>query len=421
MAKHRIALIGASARGTYAFAKPLLRDYADTHEMVGVYDINPRRARVLNEMLNASLPTYTDLDEMLSKARPQTAIITTVDATHAQYVERLMGAGLNVVCEKPLCIDESQCRQIRAAQDRRPDLLALTAHNYRYSPAMSRIKDLLDSGIIGTIRSINFQEMLDLRHGTSYFRRWNRRKANSGGLLVHKASHCFDLMNWWVGSRAATVSATGSLSVYGPKASPFRGERCHTCEHAKKCSFYVDLTNDNFRSSMYFKAMEPGAYTPDLCVFDPEIDAEDYAAVSYRYENGVNVMFELCAYSTYEGVLINVEGSTGRIEYINRINTSSLALSAEHGTERALGTWIKLYRFEKPPEDITYQEVKGGHGGADPRMLADLLGNQPTKARASLEDGIQAVLIGAAANRSIAEGRPIAVQDLLREPVMAAR
>lgn len=412
MSKHKVALIGASTRGIYAFAKPLLEEYAETHDLVGAFDINARRLGVLNEFVGAQVPGYTDLDQMFAEAKPDTVVITTVDATHAQYIEQAFDAGINSISEKPLCVDADQCRRIREAQLRRPDLMAVTAHNYRYAPPTWRIKELIDEGAIGEVRSIAFHELLDHRHGSSYFRRWNRRKAESGGLLIHKASHCFDVMNWWVGSRAATLTATGSLSVYGPDASPFRGERCHTCEHAKKCPQYVDLTKDNLRSELYFKAYEPGAYTPDLCVFSPEIDAEDFATVSYRYENGVNVFFELCAYASYEGVIAYIEGTKGRIEFISRHNTASLVESAEYGTEKEMGSWIKLYRFEKPVEDIPFKEYKGGHSGADPRMLDDLLCDHPTMGRASLEDGIQAVLIGAAANRSIAEGTTIDVQSL---------
>lgn len=420
MTRKRVALIGASARGMYAFGKPMLNEYADTHELVGAFDINARRLSVLNEFLEADVPGYTDLDKMFAETKPDIVVITTIDATHVEYIERAMAAGINCVSEKPLCTDADQCRRIRAAQAARPDLFAVTAHNFRYAPPTWRIKEVLDAGAIGEIRHVNFHEMLDHRHGASYFRRWNRSKAKSGGLLVHKACHCFDLINWWIGSRPKTLVATGSLTAYGPDASPFHGERCHTCEHADKCPQYVDLTKDNLRSEMYFKAAEPGAYTPDLCVFSPEIDCEDFASISYSYENGVNVQFDMCAYATYEGVMAIIEGTEGRLEFVSRHSTASLEKSAEHGTEEVMGHFIKIYRWEKPVEDVPFEEYAGGHGGADPRMLEDLFAGKETMARASLEDGIQAVLIGAAANKSIAEGSSVIdVQSLAGDPVEA--
>ena len=72
--------------------------------------------------------------------------------------------------------------------------------NYRYSPPRTQVKDLLMSGVIGDILSVDFHWMLDTHHGADYFRRWHRNKQNSGGLMVHKATHHFDLVNWWLSS-----------------------------------------------------------------------------------------------------------------------------------------------------------------------------------------------------------------------------
>ncbi len=411
--KTRVALIGASCRAIYSFAPAILKTYRDRHELVGMYDVSARRMRVFNESVEQSIPAYEDVDRMFAETKPDLAIITTIDATHVDYLERSLAHGVNCICEKPLCIDAEQCRRVRRAQAAYPRVMALTAHNFRYAPACVTVKRLLDSGAIGTVRALTYQELLDQRHGSSYFRRWNRQKRVSGGLLIHKASHCFDLMNWWVGSRPASLTARGSLTAYGPKASPFHGERCCDCPHAAKCPQYVDLS-DGFRGELYFKAREPGSYTPDLCVFSPEIDIEDHAAVGYVYENGVEVTFDLCAYSAYEGILISIEGTQGRIEYIHRMNTGALAKTAEHGTEETTGESLRLYRFEKPTEAVPIDIVDGGHGGADTLIMKELFGGgAPGGARATIEDGIQAVLIGAAANVSMATGRSVDVQSLL--------
>jgi predicted dehydrogenase len=351
---------------------------------------------------------------MFRETRPETVVIGTVDATHVEYIEKALAAGVHCISEKPLCIDAAQCRRIRAAQARAAGLTAVTAHNRRYAPASGKIRELVVGGAVGDVRSIVYQELLDQRHGSSYFRRWNREKRNSGGLLVHKACHDFDAINWWVGSRAVEVSARGSLTAYGPGASPLRGERCCACPHAEQCPQHVDLANDNFRGELYFRAREEGSYTPDLCVFDPAIDSEDHATLAVTYENGVRLTYDLCAYAAYEGARVDIEGSAGRLEYRHRMGTAALAGTAEHGVEATTDERLTLFRFEQAPEDIPIPEAEGGHGGADPGMLADLFGQgPPSDARASLEDGIQAVLIGAAANVSIAEDRPVDVQGLM--------
>src|SRR5207253_3194520 len=88
--------------------------------------------------------------------------------------------------------------------------------------------------------AIELECFLDKRHGADYFRRWHRRKENSGGLLVHEGTHLFDLVNWWLADQPRDVFAMGERRVYGPTRAA-RGERCSTCPHTATCEFYVDL------------------------------------------------------------------------------------------------------------------------------------------------------------------------------------
>ena len=413
-ARKKVALIGASTRAIYAFADPLVKDYRDTHEIVGCFDINPHRIGVMSDFIAAQVPAFDHIDAMFRQTRPDLVIISTVDATHAAYIEKAFEYEVDCVSEKPLCTTAEQCRRLREVQAARPHVQAFTSHNYRYVPFALRIKRIVDSGKLGRLRSLIFHEQLDQRHGASYFRRWNREKKNSGGLLVHKASHCFDLMNWWVGSRPKEVMARGSLTAYGPGASPFRGEACHRCPHAEACPQYDDANKDHVLSRLYFEGARPGAYTPDLCVFAPEIDAEDHATVGYSYENGVQVTFDLRAYAAYEGVHIVVEGSDGRLEFREGMSTRWMLASGQHGLEETTGKSLRFCGFEQPVEELDIEGASGGHGGADPMMLDDTFGPPPhSNVRASLEDGIQAVLIGAAANISIAERRTVDAQALL--------
>lgn len=69
-------------------------------------------------------------------------------------------------------------------------------------PFVTRIKELIHEGCVGDILSVHFEWMLDTEHGADYFRRWHRKKENSGGLLVHKATHHFDMVNWLIDDEA---------------------------------------------------------------------------------------------------------------------------------------------------------------------------------------------------------------------------
>jgi len=136
-------------------------------------------------------------------------LIATRDSTHADFIIQTLDAGKRAISEKPLCVDAAQCRAILkcAAKAKRKGAIGYVTHNMRYTPSILEFKRLLASGAIGEIKAVNFQEYLDRRHGADYFRRWHRVKANSGGLLIHKASHHFDCLNWLVDSAPVELVA----------------------------------------------------------------------------------------------------------------------------------------------------------------------------------------------------------------------
>ena len=149
-------------------------------------------------------------------------MVTTPDYTHADYIVEALEAGADVVVEKPLTIDAEGCRRITKAVAETGRNVVVT-FNYRYSPRNSALKEIIQSGVIGKVTSIDFSWVLDTVHGADYFRRWHREKKNSGGLLIHKASHHFDLVNWWINDVPERVFASGGLKFYGDKNAAERG------------------------------------------------------------------------------------------------------------------------------------------------------------------------------------------------------
>src|SRR5665811_2239215 len=93
----------------------------------------------------------------------------------------------------------------------------------RYSPRNSELKRVIASGEIGDVLSVTFEWVLDTAHGADYFRRWHREKDKSGGLLIHKSSHHFDLVNWWLADAPARVFASGGTRFYGAENADKRG------------------------------------------------------------------------------------------------------------------------------------------------------------------------------------------------------
>jgi predicted dehydrogenase len=329
--------------------------------------------------------------------------------------------GCDVITEKPMTIDEARCRRIIDTQRRTRKRCAVT-FNYRYSPPRTQVKELLMSGVIGDVISVDFHWMLDTSHGADYFRRWHRNKANSGGLLVHKATHHFDLVNWWLSAVPVSVYAVGKRQFYTPEQAERyglsrRAERCLDCPEAAGCAFYLDMRSKEGLRNLYLEPEKFDRYFRDQCVFSPEIDIEDTMHAIVTYDSRASMSYSLHAFMPWEGYVIVFNGSRGRLEhrceetvYINGDGSVPGELIAE-------GTTIKIFPHFQPAYSVPIRQAVGGHGGGDSRLLLDVFGasseKDPTLRAADQRAGAYSILTGVAANRSIRTGLPVLVSDLV--------
>lgn len=221
------------------FTDAILRDYTEHAELVAWCDTCQARTDYWNTYINnefgcKALSTYrvseeslTAFDAMIDATRPDTVIVTSVCATHDRYIIRAMEQGCDVVTEKPMTTTADKCAAIFQAIERTGRDLRV-AFNYRWQPTFTALKEIVASGQIGTPTLVDFQWRLDTQHGADYFRRWHREKQHSGGLLVHKSTHHFDLVNWILEDRPATVFASGGLLFYGEKTQNVVASRLTT-------------------------------------------------------------------------------------------------------------------------------------------------------------------------------------------------
>ena len=403
----KVVLIGASMRAT-AFVNTLRKNFADSYKIVGILDCDPGKMKGFKETYGLEdVPAFTDFDEMCKTVAPDMVIVSTVDATHKEYIVKALDRKIACVSEKPLCVNAEQCREILAARDRNPEVFAVTSHNARYLPMTLKMKELIDQGVIGKVMRMEYAEMLDRFHGTSYFRRWNSRRKNSNGLQLHKSCHHFDKMNFLLNSHAVEVMADGCLTAYGSKVPhKYEGVNCHTCQYAKECPDYRDYNHKIFQSDMY---------TPDLCIYSPEIDIEDNYTASIKFANGVMCSYSLCAHAQYEGEIIIVEGETGRLESRHTYCREVVANDQNvHDDHLVYTSTLRLFRFRQPGfEEIEFAEGSGGHGGADLNVFTDIFSEPPAPTAPTLMDGVQAVLTGCALVESMKTGKKCMVQEQL--------
>ncbi len=407
MARKRIAFAGASSRAIGMYATPLAKDFADIVELVGVYDVNQGRCRLLGRRCGVDVPVFSDFDTMMKSAKPDLVIVTTVDRYHHEFIVRSLDYGCDVVTEKPMTIDEVKASEILDAEKRSGRKVTVT-FNYRFAPFTTRIRELIKEGQIGIPLSVHFEWMLDTRHGADYFRRWHRLKQNSGGLLVHKATHHFDLVNWWIDDQPEIVNAFGALRFYGRNGA-FRGTRCTGCAHKDVCAFHWDISHSPDMVECYVDHEAEDGYIRDGCVFAEDIDIEDTMSVQVKYRRGALLSYTLTAYAPYEGYRIVINGSEGRLEAEDL--HGGIGAFAEQTIYR-----LRLYNRRNEEITIKVPDASGGHGGGDERLLAMTFRGgvpDPLKHAAGSGDGARSILVGVAANLSIREHRVVRIDDLL--------
>lgn len=434
MTRTRYALIGAGHRAQL-YVDAMTDAYADRAELVSICEPNPVRAayhvaHVVDRGLPAPSTWHPDrLEAMIAAERIDRVVICARDDLHAELIVRSLEAGADVVVEKPLTIDAASAAAIESAVERTGRDVVLT-FNYRYSPRNSALRQIIQGGLIGEVTSIDFSWLLDTKHGADYFRRWHREKKNSGGLLVHKSSHHFDLVNWWIRSLPRRVFASGGLRFYGAENAEERGlhTRPERGTHDGADAFELDLRAHPHLKALYLDAERHDGYLRDRDVFGEGITIEDNLAVVVDYANGATLSYSLNAHAPWEGYRVAVNGTLGRVELdvvergavladegLHPVLDPSAVHAGASGSLRPESERILLQRHWEAPVEIPIDSAAGGHGGGDALLLADVFvgpGDDPLARPATWRDGIHSISVGIAANRSLATGLPVAVAEL---------
>lgn len=432
MSKKRYAIVGTGGRAVM-YQKAVCETYATTTELVAVCDINPVRAKNWLELGELSrIPVYPpeDFRKMIAAEKVECVIVTSMDRTHDRYICEAMRGGCDVITEKPMTTDEEKCREILRTQRETGRRIQVT-FNYRYAPRNSRVKEVLQEGIIGEINSVHFEWLLDTKHGADYFRRWHREKRNSGGLLVHKCTHHFDMVNWWIDSVPEAVCVLGGLRFYGRENSERHGfgrRYPYATGHpnAEGDPFALHLDKDKRMRELYEEPSQRDGYRRDQNVFGDGISIEDDLSAAVQYRSKATMSYHLTAYSPWEGYRIMFNGSRGRLQFevVEKPYVSgtegdhNLAVNVMGGTERAVSEPVSLVvhpHWSKPQSLPVEESNEGGHGGADQRMLAEIFAGSGEAdslgRRADHVAGAWSILTGIAGNRSLAERRLVRVDE----------
>lgn len=432
----KYAIVGTGVRSAFWYGA-IITDFPKIAKLVAICDINQTRMNVANDRMaglgGQRVPTYKseDFDKMIHETSPDTVIVTTIDRVHHKYCIRAMELGCNAITEKPMTIDEEKLQAMIDSVHQTGHEVRV-AFNYRYAPHNTKVRELIADGVIGEVTSTHFDWILDTQHGGDFFRRWHRSKVNSGGLLLHKSIHHFDLMNFWLDTQPDTVYCLGDLRFYGRENAEKRGitkfyHRTHGSENAKGDPFALYLENSAQLKALYLDAEHEDGYFRDQSVFGDGISIEDNLSMMVKYQNKAVMTYNTYAYAPWEGFRCVFNGTKGRLEITVReghyipggekvTNDAPSAIEAKYIQGGVEEKQIIVYPMFDKPYEVEIPEGKGGHGGGDPVMLDDVFGGRKADKfnRASfIREGANAVLVGIGGNISMRTGQPVKVQDLV--------
>ena len=331
---------------------------------------------------------YEDYEDLLADPNVDAVVVVTPNFTHIDVMAKVIASGKHVLCEKPLCTTTADCNALIELAEGY-DGVVWVGLEYRYMPAVDVLIEQVRDGFVGDVQMVAIRE-----HRFPFLQKvdsWNRFNKNSGGTLVEKTCHYFDLMNVIVGEHPVQVFASGGQNVN-----------------------HLDEVYDGETSDIF-----------------------DNAFVIVDYPNGVRAMLDLCMFAeaTKDQEELSVVGNLGKLDA--RIPTSELHLGKRSGEGLA-----DIGKVETRP--ISNDEIRhtGLHHGASylehvdfaeavreyraARSVAIEAGQSVDDAVAaaneavealgtlvSLDDGRWSVAIGQAAHLSIAENRPVALTEII--------
>lgn len=436
----RYAVCGLSNRGLASFVLPLVgatggedtvlgygsnvESFRDHGTLVAVVDVDRERAEdFVERLLPADYPdvtVHTDFDEMLRERQPDVVIIAGPDDTHAPYAVAALERDLDVIVEKPMTSSAAGARAVLEAEAASRGTVKVT-HNLRYTARHRLIKKLLQDGAVGRPVQVSLDYFVDIRHGASYFLRWNRERARSGGLSVHKSTHHIDLVNWWLGKAPTSVHALGGRAYYGPDSPhrprdedgrPLPAHELRAVDPYYRAQLGSGMFHDDAddaRRGLYdlpYHAAYPAGR--DDYLYDDAIDIEDHYSALIAYP-GAALSYSINFSAPWEGYRLIINGTHGQLESFSGRHADGTPFDPSEVIVRPL--------FGEP-ETMTVERVLGGHEGADPLLRQDLFVGESDESAAlgltaTSREGAVAVAAGEAIWRSIETGRPWTIEELL--------
>ena len=235
---YTVAILGVGARGGNAYGK-LIHKFPEKYKITHLCDEREDRLDYYGELFEVPAEhRFSNEDEFFAKKRADLLVIATPDTCHIKHTVRAFETGYDVLVEKPLTDNEAECHELLASQAKY-GRKALVCHVLRYAPAYTKLYEILSSGKIGRLMSINWTEPVGYWHQAHSYVRGNWRNTDvAAPMILAKCCHDLDLIQWYANSKCHSVSSVGSLDFFKPERAPEgAAERCPDCPHKDSCPY----------------------------------------------------------------------------------------------------------------------------------------------------------------------------------------
>ena len=359
----KLAVVGYGQRGS------IYADYSLSHPdeftVTAITDTNPDRQKLAAS--RHTCPIFSDCREFLAAGIDADIVaIATQDKDHKKYAMACMEAGYDILLEKPIATSPLECEAIYEASVKYGRKV-IVCHVLRYTPFYSKLKEVVDSGVLGDIVTMNTTECVGYYHQAHSFVRgpW-RNSAESSPMILAKCCHDMDMIRYIVGKKCLTASSFGGLTHFTEKNAPQgSADYCSDCKCAD-CVYKAQTIYENegkFRGYYTTDISDDGdwreklVHSPyDRCVYKCDNDVVDHQVCIFEFEDGITVSHTMNAFSKTIYRDIKIHGT--KAELVGNMEALYLEL-------RPFGGEVVRY-------DFSGANTSGNHGGGDISMMHSL-------------------------------------------------
>ncbi len=409
-----VSIIGVGARGGEAYGRYMFR-LKDKYKITALCDVNAERLEKYGSTYGvAEENRFLSEDEFFKERRSDLILITTGDKLHVEMAKKALALGYDILLEKPISDDADELRELVAAAKKTTSKV-LVCHVLRYTAMVKKLKEILDSGAIGKLVSIDHTENVVFWHEAHSYVRGNwRNRTLAAPMIMAKCCHDLDLLQYFANSKCRSVSSMGSLAYFKKENAPEgSADRCLDCKYVDSCQYsakriYIDewkkigspassvpqiMVTDVLpvTEEALTDALKTGKY--GRCAFKCDNDVVDNQTCIMQFENGVTATLKMEAFVKRGGRDIRFFGTEGELELIESADTITLRRYLEED---------KVWRISDIADDLEGQHGGGDHGIVN--ELYDMLSSENPDLQTALEASVESHYMALAAEQSRLNG-----------------